>query len=81
MPPATETWDTFRDLHSRSILQAATNNDEYKNATAHFHAPLKVSFDIQRKPGKMPACCIDSKSTGGCSVISLFFAEKSFDKN
>lgn len=40
MPSPTETWKTFGDLHSRSILQAATNNDEYRNVTAQFHARL-----------------------------------------
>lgn len=40
MPPPKETWKTFGDLHSKSILQAATNNDEYKSATAQFHARL-----------------------------------------
>ena len=40
MPPTAETWKMFGDAHSKAILQAATNNNEYKNVTAQFHARL-----------------------------------------
>ena len=40
MPLAAETWNTFGDAHSKSILTAATNHDEYENATTQVHARL-----------------------------------------
>ena len=40
MPSASETWNTYGDAHSKSILQAAINNEKYRNAAMQFHTRL-----------------------------------------
>ena len=42
MPPAAQAWKTFGNEHGRNILKAATNEIEYKNTTAQFHARLSL---------------------------------------